>query len=220
MGHIYEFIANSSDGVFAVDRNQNVVLWNDRASEILGFTTREALGKKCYRILAGLDDRGCAICRPGCRSISDAVRLHPAPTAEVHVKTKQGDEVWLSVSTVVVPSRRRDLSVLIHLFRDVTHQHEVLQTAESLAEVVSGNPLEEPKSESQAAPDRETDVDLTRREREILTLLAAGTSTDLIAEKLAISPRTVQNHVNNVLVKLGVHSRLEAVACSIKNGLL
>ena len=45
-------------------------------------------------------------------------------------------------------------------------------------------------------------------------------STDVIAEKLCISPRTVGNHINNILGKLHVHSRLEAVAYSIKNGLI
>jgi len=110
MGRIFEFIANSSDGVFAVDRNQDVVLWNDRATEILGFTTRETLGKKCYRILGGLDPKGCAICRPGCQWITWAERLQAAPGAEVQVRNKEGEKVWLNVSTVVVPSRRDDLS--------------------------------------------------------------------------------------------------------------
>jgi two-component system nitrate/nitrite response regulator NarL len=63
-------------------------------------------------------------------------------------------------------------------------------------------------------------VRLTRREREIIGHLVAGFSTKAIAERLSISPRTVRNHVNNVLAKLGVHSRLEAVTYSIRNGLL
>lgn len=59
-----------------------------------------------------------------------------------------------------------------------------------------------------------------RREHEILTYLASGISTDVIAQELRISSRTVRNHINNVLRKLGAHSRLEAVAYSIKNGLV
>jgi NarL family two-component system response regulator LiaR len=59
---------------------------------------------------------------------------------------------------------------------------------------------------------------LTEREREILELLSQGTRNDDIAQKLYISPQTVQTHVRNVLAKLGVHSKLEAVAFAVKNG--
>jgi DNA-binding NarL/FixJ family response regulator len=59
---------------------------------------------------------------------------------------------------------------------------------------------------------------LTEREREILELLAEGMRNDDIAQKLFISPQTVQTHVRNLLSKLGVHSKLEAVAFAVKNG--
>lgn len=63
---------------------------------------------------------------------------------------------------------------------------------------------------SHGAPDaHET---LTAREREILQLLATGLSTSAIAKRLAISPVTVRNHSQRILAKLGVHSRLAAVA--------
>ena len=60
--------------------------------------------------------------------------------------------------------------------------------------------------------------DLTEREREILQLLAEGTRNDDIASKLFISPQTVQTHVRNILGKLRVHSKLEAVAFAVKHG--
>lgn len=60
--------------------------------------------------------------------------------------------------------------------------------------------------------------DLTDREREILTLLAQGMRNDDIATKLFISPQTVQTHVRNILGKLRVHSKLEAVAFGVKHG--
>ncbi len=60
--------------------------------------------------------------------------------------------------------------------------------------------------------------DLTDREREILTLLAQGVRNDEIATKLYISPQTVQTHVRNILGKLRVHSKLEAVAFAVRNG--
>jgi DNA-binding NarL/FixJ family response regulator len=60
--------------------------------------------------------------------------------------------------------------------------------------------------------------DLTEREREILSLLAQGIRNDEIAIKLYISPQTVQTHVRNILGKLRVHSKLEAVAFAVKHG--
>ena len=53
---------------------------------------------------------------------------------------------------------------------------------------------------------------LTTREREVLALLVEGRDNDGIAQVLVISPQTARTHVQNVLTKLGVHSRLEAVA--------
>jgi two-component system nitrate/nitrite response regulator NarL len=52
---------------------------------------------------------------------------------------------------------------------------------------------------------------------EVLRLLADGRSTKAVAEALHVSPATVRNHVQNVLAKLGVHSRLEAVAYASKH---
>ena len=60
--------------------------------------------------------------------------------------------------------------------------------------------------------------DLTDRERQILELLAQGKRNDDIAAELYISPQTVQTHVRNILGKLRVHSKLEAVAFAVKNG--
>jgi DNA-binding NarL/FixJ family response regulator len=59
---------------------------------------------------------------------------------------------------------------------------------------------------------------LSEREWEILRLLAQGKRNEGIASDLFISPQTVQTHVRNVLGKLGVHSKLEAVARAVKHG--
>ncbi len=59
---------------------------------------------------------------------------------------------------------------------------------------------------------------LSDREWEILRLLAQGRRNEGIAAALFISPQTVQTHVRNVLGKLGVHSKLEAVALAVKHG--
>lgn len=60
---------------------------------------------------------------------------------------------------------------------------------------------------------------LTPREREILQLLADGLTTRAIARRLHIAPNTVRSHVQGLLSKLQVHSRLEAVAFAARHGL-
>lgn len=61
---------------------------------------------------------------------------------------------------------------------------------------------------------------LTPREREMLGHLAEGLSNQAIAERLGVSVNTVRNHVQNVLTKLGAHSKLEAVAVAVREGII
>lgn len=61
-------------------------------------------------------------------------------------------------------------------------------------------------------------VRLTRRELEILQLLARGLNNEVISRQLYISPTTTRNHIQNILGKLRVHSKLEAVAYAVRAG--
>jgi DNA-binding NarL/FixJ family response regulator len=61
---------------------------------------------------------------------------------------------------------------------------------------------------------------LSPREREILTLLAEGKTEKQIAAALVLSPKTVATHIQNLLRKLGLHSRAEAVAAAYRDGLM
>ena len=57
---------------------------------------------------------------------------------------------------------------------------------------------------------------LTKREKEIFTLLTFNKTTKQLAEELCISEKTVRNHISNVIQKLGVESRIQAVLELIK----
>jgi DNA-binding NarL/FixJ family response regulator len=68
-----------------------------------------------------------------------------------------------------------------------------------------------------------TDADyatLTPREQEVMRLLAEGLSSKAVAEKLFISPKTVENHRANIMNKLGLHSTIELVRYAAKLGLI
>jgi DNA-binding NarL/FixJ family response regulator len=59
---------------------------------------------------------------------------------------------------------------------------------------------------------------LTAREREVLTLLVRGATSEEIARDLAVSDNTVRTHMQNIFAKLGVRSRVQAAAVAVKNG--
>src|SRR4029450_8099883 len=71
----------------------------------------------------------------------------------------------------------------------------------------------EPPAEGRGAPS------LTERETEVLRLVAKGLSYKQIAERLGVSHRTVQNHVQNTLNKLQLHNRVELTRYAIERGL-
>ena len=60
-------------------------------------------------------------------------------------------------------------------------------------------------------------LDLTEREREVLALMVEGLNNTQIAGRLTVSPSTIKSHVSNVLSKLGVASRTEAVTLALRN---
>lgn len=224
MADLLELIANTSDGVFAVDADQKIILWNPAAEKLLGFRADEVLGKSCSDLLGGRDPSGHLVCHKGCRTQVMARRGMPAPTYDLVTRTKDGREIWLNMTTVVVPANRKDLVTVVHIFRDVSRLKEVEQFVQQLLSHVARlswpyelEPVPEP-TPLNASLDHPQE--LTVREVEVLRLLALGTSTKAIAEKLCISPSTVKNHTQNILAKLKVHSRLEAVTLAFRYGLL
>jgi NarL family two-component system response regulator LiaR len=62
--------------------------------------------------------------------------------------------------------------------------------------------------------------DLTEREREVLALMIEGLNNTQIAGRLTVSPSTIKSHVSNILSKLGVVSRTEAVTLALRNQIL
>ena len=83
--------------------------------------------------------------------------------------------------------------------------------------------------QSQGAPTREPAwvpvvgegggrVQLSEREREVMTLVASGLQSGDVAERLSLSPETIRSHVQNALAKLGAHTRAHGVAVALVTG--
>jgi PAS domain S-box-containing protein len=220
MDALFQALDIAADGAYVIDEEQHIVYWNQVAEEILGYKSQEVLGQVCYEIIGGLDDEGHSICRYHCHVATTAVTGSPVTSYETCARTKSGQLRWIEVSILTFPASDGVTSLVVHLFRDASEKkqserfaRQVLNAAKLLEQASAVQPEISLVSESPA-------VDLTDREREVLSLLAQGLSTSHIAESLSISSSTTRNHIQNILHKLNVHSRLEAVAYAFEHGLV
>lgn len=207
---LFDLLCSTPDGVFAVDIRQRIAFWKRATPPILSFEPDAVVGRRCYEVLAGRDERGCAVCKPGCAAFRASQCGKLSPTRNVEVFAGDGTRKWVNVSTFVVPSRWRELYVLVHVFRDA-RESSLDRDVERMQSAVSP----EGGRESHTPPPE----GLTPREVMTLRLLAEGASTSTIGTRLGISATTVRTHVQHVLGKLGVHSRLKAVAWAARKGL-
>lgn len=132
------------------------------------------------------------------------------PTCAVVVLGEEDPETLISVVEAGASgyvTQESALTDLIETTRSV-HEGDTQIPPSMLGSLVSG--LVARRREEHEAFERLSR--LTQREREVLDLLAAGANKQAIAQALSISPETARTHVQNLLGKLQVHSRLEAAA--------
>ena len=186
-----------SDGAFAVGPEGRIVLWNAGAERILGYAARDILGKTCRDVLAGGVTGAGERCDHGCPVIAATIAAERLPSFSMRARAKSGETVWLNIS-VIAAGAPDGASLTAHLFQDAT---ETRRLAAMIRRVPAG-----PRTPVKAASG------VTRREIELLILLAGGASTKAIADRLCVSRNTVRCHLQNIFAKLDVHSRVEAVA--------
>lgn len=104
-----------------------------------------------------------------------------------------------------------ELITAIHVIK--SGQFYLSPTAQS---VVVGDYLQRVRT----GEERDSYSSLTEREREILKLVAEGHTNNQIAERLVISPKTVDTHRTHIMDKLNLHSRAELVKYAMRRGLL
>jgi PAS domain S-box-containing protein len=211
-----DLLSKSGEAAFAIDSGDRIVYWNRGCEELLGFEPQRVLGKHCYDVMGGRDENGNIYCYRNCPVAhqareEDAATVHPF---HLLVKGKSGKEMRLAVSMFSVPAVRPSLSAVIHVIREDGEPASPLE--KSLAETAaSASPPRWPM-----ASEEEQKVELTAREKEILRCLAEGLSTPAISDRLFIAPVTVRNHVQNILQKLDVHTKLAAVVFAYRHQLI
>jgi len=209
-------LANTGDGVFAVDGSLRIILWNEAAERLLGYRAQEVLGMRCYEVLAGRDQTGKVSCGPHCLLFSEARKGKPVKSHHLLTRTKTRRGIWINVSVIGVPSNKEDSSAVVHIFRDVTRQMHAERLVETIHSTLTGRSW---PGEGVGSPTENSNPlqVLTARQMEVLKLIAQGAGSQAIAEKLSIRPVTVRNHTQKILAKLGVHSKLEALAFALRH---
>ena len=182
----------SGDALFVFDAERTIVSWNRAAEELTGIPASDAVGKPCWEVVGGVDERGSLVCHPGCSGSRLAGEGWPVKCQRLLVKTASGNRRGVWVSTIAV--RDGDQPLYLHLLRN--GEEVDVDVDEHVDATTRPNPS------------------LTHRQLEVLELIDQGCSARMIAERLRIAEPTVRNHIRAILLELGCHSQLEALAAA------
>jgi DNA-binding NarL/FixJ family response regulator len=141
-------------------------------------------------VVGGLDERGAVICHLGCSAARLAREGWPTPSRRILIRTAESRKL-VTMSTIAAVNADSG-AVGLHLFRPT------------------------PDAEAEPAPESH----LTARQHEVLELTAEGAPAKVIATRLGIAEVTVRNHIRAILLQLGCHSQLEALAVARRRRLL
>jgi PAS domain S-box-containing protein len=207
-----------TDGIFTVNEQLQVASWNGAAQGLLGYSSAEVIGHRCPVLIAQCPGLRAARSTPQ----SHHVTQHDAASAlggETPVTTRDGATKWLSVSTFLAQTHTGEPRI-VHFLRDASEHHSMHVTNEHRVRHFDGrSDMHHGTSRSSHTPSPPP-PHLTRREIEVLGLLALGHSTAEIAQGLSISRVTARNHVTNIIAKLEVKTRLQAVIVAARVGII
>ena len=202
-----QVLARAGDGACVVGADGRLALWNRSAERLLGYAARDVVGRPCCEVFGGFDDNGNRLCFPGCHVLSLTRLDEPVQSFDMRTRTRAGQPLWINVSILRAPGPN-GAPITIHLFRKVTATRQLLELVEER--------LPPPRRPEPGEPEPTA---LSRRELELLRLMTEGVGTRGASQRLHVSPATIRNHAQNIFTKLGVHSRLEAVAYAIRHRL-
>jgi DNA-binding CsgD family transcriptional regulator len=213
-----DLMARAVEGVFAIDGEQRVIFWNQACEKLTGIPAASALGDNCHDVLKGRDTHGRPLCKSNCPLCELSKGGPPPAQLPMRITHVDGNSLQLNVGTMLIPSSRQNQWNVVHVMR---RGRECGAVEEQRGRVDKTVGFEVGKSAMhQAMPSQIAASLLTSREREILRLLADGEGVMPMSDQLHISVTTVRNHIQRLMAKLDVHSRVEAVAYAHRHRLI
>jgi DNA-binding CsgD family transcriptional regulator len=175
----------------------------------------DVLSRSCYDVLKGKGALGTVVCTGECSVHHCAIHGQAIPTFDLEVTKRSGQEIWISVSTIVFEDSRLHRRLIAHLAHDITACKELEQAFSRMIEV-SKQVISVGDSGSRPAPVES----LSKKEECILKLFATAKNSGQVAKELGITLPTLRNHLHAINQKLRTHNRLEAVLHAMKRGLI
>lgn len=218
MNSFPDLMARAVEGVFAIDGDQRVIFWNLACEKLTGIPASSAVGDSCHDLLKGRDPHGRPLCRSNCPLCELAKGGPPPAHMPMRITHANGNPMQLSVGTMLIPSQRRDQWDVVHVMRP--GREYGAPAGPRCCDRVADEAAHDGPGASQASPHAVAAALLTTREREILRLLADGQGVLPMSDRLHISVTTVRNHIQRLMAKLEVHSRVEAVAYAHRHRLI
>jgi len=214
---VHRLVERARDAAIATDAVGRIVFWNREARVLLedgdGVVLRE--GRPFHEALQARDVFGNRLSPEGSPLQTMLEEGEGIQGFEMDVHKATGNQARVSVSVVAVLGPDPDACHMIHLLRERRRRRRTDELLDRLlAEPETTGSSLRRSEEGQSLPD------LTPRERQVLRLLADGLTTDQIADKLHISVHTVRRHCQNLMRKLGIHSKVEAVALALRRRLI
>lgn len=217
IAEINKIVDGTGDPAYVLDPHGSICAWNAAAVGFFELDESQVLGQPCNSIVHGIDECGMA-CGEDCSILLCARNHQPVRSYDIQI-TAAGRQIWCNASVIILKSDTSDGVFTLHVLRPADVQKRLELTMREFVASSAGVVVSDVKDTSLVGSSPTANVDLTKRETEILQLLSQGTTTNGIAEKLFISPTTARNHIQKILKKLSSHTRLEAVRRAERAGL-
>ena len=213
---ILALVAVSRFGACATSREGIVVFWNRRAEQILGWPAAHVIGRRYDEVI---DTTASPSRRGGHASAPAPLTGDAAGPLTASMWSASGEHVQIALTPVVVADQPDDETLTLYLFDAPTDARTPPPGDHHTPALAPAGPDAVPLP-ADHPPHPPVPRALSRRELQILRLVAAGTSTDQIASDLRISVHTVRNHIRSLRRKLDAKTKLAAVVTAMRDGLI
>lgn len=120
-----EGLAGAGDGVFVVDGNGFITLWNSELERILEVESSRALGRPCYQVFQGKDMFRNLFCYNCCPVKVMVERELPIQRFDLLVPRAGGAEVRLNITILSLPAGEEKPPLIVHILREITPDREM-----------------------------------------------------------------------------------------------